>query len=156
MPTAEFLALTEEVGPLVLRVSRLWRREADRALSEHGLSEATALPLLTLARRGACVRQGILAEEMGLEGPSLVRLVDLLQTEGLIERRDDPGDRRAKILHLTPKGRARVAEIDGVLQRLRLQLLRDVSRDDLATTVETLRRIERRAAEAADGRERAA
>lgn len=156
MPATTFSALTEEVGPLVLRVSRLWRREANRALSEHGLSEATALPLLTLVRCGDGVRQGVLAEEMGLEGPSLVRLVDLLQAEGLVERRDDPGDRRAKVLHLTAKGRARVAKIDGVLQRLRRQLLLDVSRDDLATTVETLRRIERRAGEAAERRDRAA
>ncbi len=69
--------------------------------------EATAHPLLILSRPGReNVRQGVLADEMGLEGPSVVRLIDLLAAEGLVERREDPTDRRAKVLHLTPAGRS--------------------------------------------------
>jgi MarR family transcriptional regulator for hemolysin len=134
-----------EIGLLIARLARLWRREADQALADHGLSEATALPLVVLSRRGKCVRQGVLAEEIGIEGPSLVRLIDLLEAEGLVERREDSTDRRAKILHLTPMGEAKTSEINRVLRRVRAYLLKDVGSDDLATTFEALRSIEQRA-----------
>ena len=137
--------LHAEIGPLIERLGRAWRREANQALADHGLSDATALPLLVLSRRGKSVRQGVLAEEMGIEGPSLVRLIDLLQNEGLVERREDPTDRRAKMLHLTPMGEAKAAETDRVLRRVRAYLLKDIEGDDLVVTFDVLRSIERQA-----------
>jgi MarR family transcriptional regulator for hemolysin len=121
------------------------RRELDQALSDHGLSNATAIPLLVLSRQGTPVRQGVLADELGIEGPSLVRLIDLLQAEGLVVRREDPTDRRAKTLHLTATGKAKVEEINRVLRRVRASLLKDIGSDELAVTFETLQRIEQRA-----------
>ena len=134
-----------EFGLLITRLGRLWRREVDQALADHGLSQATALPLMVLSRRGKSVRQGVLAEEVGIEGPSLVRLIDLLQAEGLVERREDPTDRRAKTLHLTPTGEAKAEEINRVLRRVRADLLKDIDPDDLVVTFDALQRIEQRA-----------
>jgi MarR family transcriptional regulator for hemolysin len=134
-----------EIGLLITRIGRLWRREADQALAVHGLSEATAIPLIVLLRRGKSARQCVLAEEVGIEGPSLVRLVDLLQAEGLVERREDPTDRRAKTLHLTALGEKRADELDGILRRVRAHLLKNISGEDLAVTFEVLQRIEQRA-----------
>jgi MarR family transcriptional regulator for hemolysin len=134
-----------EIGFLMRRIVRLWRREVDQALADHGLSQATAVPLLVLSRWGKCARQGVLAEEMGIEGPSLVRLIDLLQAEGLVERREDPTDRRAKMLHLTAIGETKADGINRVLRRVRAYLLKDISSEDLAVTFEALRSIERRA-----------
>jgi MarR family transcriptional regulator for hemolysin len=134
-----------EIGRLIARLGRIWRRESDQALSDHGLSYATAIPLLLLSRQGESVRQGVLADELGIEGPSLVRLIDLLQAEGLVERREDPTDRRAKTLHLTTTGEVKVEEINRVLRRVRANMLRDVGSEELAVTFETLQRIEQRA-----------
>jgi MarR family transcriptional regulator for hemolysin len=131
-----------ELGLLVARLARVWRRKADQTLSAHGLSEATAHPLLILSRGGPNVRQGVLAEEMGLEGPSVVRLIDLLAAEGLVERREDPTDRRAKVLHMTDLGDAKSDEIRRVMRRLRADLMKDISADELAVTFDVLRRIE--------------
>jgi MarR family transcriptional regulator for hemolysin len=134
-----------EIGRVIARLARTWRRESDQALSDHGLSYATAIPLLLLSRQGENVRQGVLADELGVEGPSLVRLIDLLQAEGLVERREDPTDRRAKTLHLTKAGEAKVEETNRVLRRVRASLLKDIGADELAITFETLQRIEQRA-----------
>jgi MarR family transcriptional regulator for hemolysin len=134
-----------EIGRLIARLGRIWRRESDQALSDHGLSYATAIPLLVLSRQGETVRQGVLADELGIEGPSLVRLIDLLQAEGLVERREDPTDRRAKTLHLTATGEAKVEEMNRVLRRVRARLLKDICSEELAITFETLQRIEQRA-----------
>ncbi|WP_249225389.1 MarR family winged helix-turn-helix transcriptional regulator [Tardiphaga alba] len=135
-----------ELGLLVARLARVWRRKADQTLSAHGLSEATAHPLLILSRGGReNVRQGVLAEEMGIEGPSVVRLIDLLAAEGLVERREDPTDRRAKVLHLTVLGAAKADEIKRVMRRTRAELMKDISTDELAIAFDVLSRIEQSA-----------
>jgi MarR family transcriptional regulator, transcriptional regulator for hemolysin len=141
-----------EIGRLIARLGRIWRREADQALSDHGLSYATAIPLLVLSRTGGNVRHGVLADELGIEGPSLVRLIDLLQAEGLLERREDPTDRRAKTLHLTATGKAKVDETNRVLRRVRAKLLKDIGADELAITLATLQRIEQRASRLHDAK----
>lgn len=126
---------------LVIGISRLWRRLADQALADCGMSQAMALPLLILTRDGHA-RQCEIAEELGLEGPSLVRIVDLLVAERLVTRKEDASDRRAKILALTEKGRARGQEIERVVDGLRKQFLAGIGKEDLAVTVRTLEAVE--------------
>src|ERR1700736_2109889 len=130
--------IRSEFGFLIARVSRLLRREADQAFAAHGLSQASAIPLIVLSRLGKCVRQGALADEVGIEGPSLVRLIDLLQAEGLVERREDPTDRRAKMLHLTALGEMRADEINRGVRRVRAHLLKGVSGEDFAVKLQAL------------------
>jgi MarR family transcriptional regulator for hemolysin len=126
----------------LLRLARIYRREVNRALAEHDLSDARALPVLHIARSGGGMRQGHLAEELGVEGPSLVRILDQLCAAGLVERRDDPKDGRAKTLHLTPEGDALAVIVEGAVQDLRGRLLAAVSVEDLAATVRTFAAFE--------------
>jgi MarR family transcriptional regulator for hemolysin len=131
-------------GRSLLAVARLWRHAADRALDDCGLSHATAMPLLMLSRLGDNIRQGVIADHLGFEGPSLVRIVDLLAADGLIVRSGDPGDRRAKILSLTNAGRARVEEIERILERLRTELLAGENASELKIALGLLTRLEQR------------
>ncbi|GAA4118654.1 MarR family winged helix-turn-helix transcriptional regulator [Aminobacter aganoensis] len=131
-------------GKYVTSVARLWRRAADRALDDCGLSHATAMPLATLSRLGDNIRQGVIADHLGFEGPSLVRIVDILEADGLIVRVGDPGDRRAKILSLTDAGRARVIEIERIFGRLRADLLAGEDERELEIAVNMLERLEAR------------
>src|SRR5690606_20372459 len=108
-----------------------YRSAADNALAEYGLSQATAWPVILTGRLGDGVRQGALAEALGVEGPSLVRVLDQLVASGLIERREDPRDRRARTIHLTPDGDALRQRVEGVLVKLRRQIFKEVSHDDL-------------------------
>ncbi|MGI6851890.1 MarR family winged helix-turn-helix transcriptional regulator [Mesorhizobium sp. 1B3] len=127
---------------LVLSVARLWRRAADKVLDDYGLSHATAMPLVTLSRLGDSTRQGVIAEQLGLEGPSLVRVIDLLLAEGLVTRMEDPTDRRAKILSLTESGRQRVVEIERILGDLRSDLLAEFDIAEFQAAETLLRRLE--------------
>jgi MarR family transcriptional regulator for hemolysin len=135
----------------MLKLARTYRREVNRALAAHGLSDARALPVLHIARLGEGVRQGVLAEDLGIEGPSLVRLLDQLCAAGLVERRDDPTDRRAKTLHLTGDGRALAKVIEAAVDDLRGGLLAGVSDEDLAAAIRVLSAFET-AVEAAESR----
>ena len=133
----------------ILRLARVYRREIDRALARHGLSDARAVPVLHIARLGDGVRQGALAEEMGVEGPSLVRQLDHFAAAGLVERRPDPNDGRARTLHLTDEGRALADVVEQAVQDVRSRLLAQVSDADLAVALRTLTLFEQ-ALEAGD------
>ncbi|KAB7738629.1 MarR family transcriptional regulator [Parvibaculum sedimenti] len=131
-----------EFGLWLLRVSRLWRREANAAVEEFGLSEATTLPLVQLGRLGGGVRQMELAAALGIEGPSLVPQLDALEKAKLVIRKPDPTDRRAKTLFLTARGEALLKKLEPHLADIRARLLAEVSEEDLATCFEVMGKIQ--------------
>jgi len=135
---------------LINQLHRSYRRLLDRALAVHGLSAAQALPVIFISRLGDGVRQGVLAEQLGIEGPSLVRQLDQLQDAGLVERRDDPNDRRAKGLYLTEAGRALAGRTEILLGDLRQSMLKGASDHDLAIGLRVLREFEQAVVSAMD------
>lgn len=112
-------------------IHRSYRAAADKALADYGLSQATAWPVIFTGRLGDGVRQGVLADAMDVEGPSLVRVLDQLVAAGLIERREDALDRRAKTLHLTPEGRALCQRVEAMLIGLRRRVFAGIDEADL-------------------------
>ena len=108
-----------EFGFLVARIARRMRQAVDGEMRLIGLTEATWRPLMYVRSLGDGVRQKELATAMSVEGPSLVRLLDNLERRGLIERREDETDRRARGIYLTRAGRdlaVRVAKVGGEIQ----------------------------------------
>jgi MarR family transcriptional regulator for hemolysin len=79
------------------------------------------------------VRQRDLATALGLEGPSLVRLLDNLERRGLIERREHKADRRIRGIYLTPPGRELQRRVLRVSTSIQQRLFTGVDPDDLAT-----------------------
>ena len=132
----------ESIGQLITSIARLWRRTANERLDRYGLSHAVAMPLLALWQLGGEARQGAVAEQAGLEGPSLVRLIDLLVAEGLVTRREDASDRRAKLLTLTDEGMVRMKSINMVLAELRHELVSLIGDEELETTSSVLLKIQ--------------
>lgn len=149
MATREDAYLLRDLTRDLLLAGRLWRKMARHAASEHGVSEAASSPLIWIGRLGENVRQTALADAIGIEGASLVRLLDELQASGLITREQDPNDRRANAVNLTAKGREVLEEVTEALTHLRLEVFKDVPREDAETVVRVLRIIEA-AAESAD------
>src|SRR6266702_3529113 len=130
--------LRRSVSSTLVVAARRWRRTSHSVLSAYNVSEACAGPLLTANRLGEAVRQVTLAEHVGIEGPSLVRLLDQLCAAGLVRRDEDPDDKRAKTITLTDEGRAVTARMEERLMELRARVLKGVSREDLETTLRVL------------------
>jgi MarR family transcriptional regulator for hemolysin len=123
-------------------ITRRLRQAVDSELHAYGLTEATWRPLAYLGRLGEGIRQKELAQALGIEGPSLVRLLDGLERRGLIERREEEVDRRARGIYLTPTGRElqkRVLRISDAIQR---RLLAAVQPADLEACDRAFRAIE--------------
>jgi MarR family transcriptional regulator for hemolysin len=113
-------------------VARAYKAAADRMAANFGLSHATAWPIVMIGRFGDGVRPGTVADALGLEPPSLVRVIDQLVESGLLERHDDPADRRAKTLHLSAKGRVCASGLEEALIPFRRQLFGNVDPADIA------------------------
>lgn len=128
------------LGLQIGQVSRKWRKRLNERLKDTGLSEARWVILLRLSLLGP-VSQGDLAEQIGIQGPTLVRLLDALEGQGLIERRAGEGDRRVKRIHLTRKAQPVLARITAISDALRGELLGGVSRADLVTAHRVLKTI---------------
>jgi MarR family transcriptional regulator for hemolysin len=118
--------------------ARAYRAAVDKVAADYGLSQATGLPVLLIGRQGGGVRPGVLADAIGLEASSLVRLVDHLIELGLLERRDDPQDRRAKILELTVAGKKTADLLEQALFPFRRELFRGVAHADAETCLRVL------------------
>jgi MarR family transcriptional regulator for hemolysin len=127
----------------IVRLSRVYRKNISRVLTAFGISDSQSFPVLHIARSGGGMRQNMLAEELGLQGPSLVRLLNQLSTSGLVERHDDIHDKRAKNLHLTEAGNTLAKQVENRLEQLRKRLLQSVSDDDLAATLRVFAILEK-------------
>lgn len=117
---------------------------ANKAVAHLGLSEASTWPLLAVSRYGEGLRQGVIADILGIKAPSLTRPLDYLEGEGLIERRDDPVDGRAKTLHLTAKGRELTHQIEAALKTLRHDLFKGASDADIEASLRVFSALEDR------------
>jgi len=127
-------------GPAIGQVRRRWRGLVDRRLKAYGLTEATWRPLWHVAKFDSPPRQTDLAVSLGIEGPSLVRLLDALERDGLIVRCAD-SDRRSKIIRLTPRGETLRRKIESVVLDVRRQVLAGISDRDLAAAVRVLLKV---------------
>src|ERR1700677_4830144 len=112
-------SIRDGFASLIAQVGRQWRRAVDRRLQPFGLTEATWLPLIHLARAPVPMRQKDLAASLVLDGSSVVRLLDALETSGLIERRGESADRRAKIISLTSHGLSIIDQVEAVSTEVR-------------------------------------
>ncbi|MGE4326512.1 MAG: MarR family winged helix-turn-helix transcriptional regulator [Pseudodonghicola sp.] len=134
----------DRFGFLFVTLARRWRRVIDHELAKAGLTDATWTPLIHLKESGDDISQTELAMRVGLDGSSLVRLLDLLENKGLIERRVDSHDRRARRILLTPAGEAEVARIRAQLYCVERALLSDLSDEEIATMVQGFKAIDAR------------
>src|SRR6201997_4992944 len=107
-------------GFLVHDVSRLIKRRFDRQARQTGLpiTRRQAAVVLYIARNEG-VSQTEVATWLDLEPIALVRILDKLHEEGLVERRAHPTDRRVRTLWLTPAARPVVAEIVAINKVIR-------------------------------------
>jgi MarR family transcriptional regulator for hemolysin len=127
-------------GSLVARTARQWRRAVDRRLQPFGLTEATWLPLIYLARAHAPMRQKDLAAALALDGSSVVRLLDALATAGLITR-EEGADRRAKTIAVTAQGWSIIERVEAVSREVRNATLAGLTDQQIAQATQALEAV---------------
>jgi MarR family transcriptional regulator, transcriptional regulator for hemolysin len=147
-----------EFGFILNDVARLLRTYADYQAAQFGITRAQWAVLVRLDRSEG-LNQSELAEMLDLQPITLTRLLDKLCDSGLIERRPDPDDRRAKRLFLMSAARPLLEQLASLGENTMASALEGVASEDVERMVsqlevvrENLRRlIQRRNAHTAAG-----
>ncbi|MBB5212538.1 MarR family winged helix-turn-helix transcriptional regulator [Microbulbifer hydrolyticus] len=120
--------------------ARLLKRNFDRRAKTHGLTRAR-WQVLWILNKDQGMKQAELAERMDVAPITLTRQIDLLETEGLVERRPDPQDRRCFRIFLTSAAAPVLEILQGLAAETRRQALAGISADEQRQLMNLLSRV---------------
>lgn len=140
-----------ELGLVLFGTARAWRTKLDQRLRPLGLSQGKWRTLMHLSQGGNKLTQKEIAERMGIEGATLAGLLDRLETDGWVQRRDSAQDRRCKTVHLQRRSKSVLEKIFNAAHDLRTELIEDISKRDLETCIKVLAKIREKAERPANG-----
>jgi MarR family transcriptional regulator for hemolysin len=122
----------------ILFLGRRWRNLMDDALRATGDNHARWVTLLWVDMMAGRANLGELAEQIAVELPTLVRLLNRLEREELLERRALGGSNREKTVVLTAKGKSALLRMSDVINHTQASFLEDVDSDRLDAALEVL------------------
>lgn len=132
--------LRSEFATTLAVASRKMHTLFDGMVRERGFSLSRVRILRHLSRHPSST-QAKLASDLDIEGSTLVRLLDGLEEQGLIERCVVEGDRRAKQISLTAAAMAQLAELETVIGRLHDVMFDGIPRSELQAALRVLGRV---------------
>ncbi|HEY1943682.1 MAG TPA: MarR family transcriptional regulator [Roseiarcus sp.] len=139
-----------QIGILLNEVARLMRKRFEQRTRDQGLTRAQWQTIVYLARQEG-VHQACLAEMLEIEPMTLVRILDRLEQRGVIERRQDPEDRRAWRLYLKEAARPLLAAMQPLGEATRAEALEGVSDTDRDRVMQILTLMKTNLAAACQG-----
>lgn len=132
--------MADDLGFLIADVSRLLRRRFDERARSIGVTRPQWRALSAI-RRAPGLNQGALAERLDVEPITACRMIDRLEEAGLVERRRDPNDRRAWLIHLTERAEPLTTQLRALADDMFASMLADISEEDRRQMTDTLTRI---------------
>ncbi|HEY2927706.1 MarR family winged helix-turn-helix transcriptional regulator [Piscinibacter sp.] len=132
--------MAESMGHLLFQLMLSMRREIETRMAEHGLTDAQWKPLLML-KLGRADSAFELAREMCVDAGAMTRMLDRLESKGLIERVRSETDRRVVHLQLTAEGESVVEHVPHVLAAVNNDFLRGFNKQEWAQLKELLQRM---------------
>ena len=130
----------QSVGYLMRRILNALSLEVDRQLEPNGLTHAQWVPLFKLYM-GSASTVAELARGCQLDTGGMTRLLDRLETKGLLRRNRSSEDRRVVNLELTDEGRAAAKAIPAVLCGVQNAHMRGFTQQEWETLRALLRRM---------------
>ena len=135
----------EKLGFILNETSRAWRTQLDQRLRPLGLSIGKWTTLAHLARGGDKLTQKEIAARVGIEEPTLAGILNRLQQDGWIKRKNASHDRRCKTVHLQRRASNVLDNIFSTAHDLRRELLADLPEKDILACLRVLSHIRERA-----------
>jgi MarR family transcriptional regulator for hemolysin len=130
--------LGERFSAAVHGTARGWRLLIDKQLKHLGIGQAGWMTIAMIAKSHDPMSQRALADLVGVEGPSMVSMLDRLEREGLVTRAPSPTDRRVKLVHLTEAGTVLYQQVREQAGAVRAALLGDIDPDQLKAATDLL------------------
>ena len=130
--------LEERFSDALHSTSRSWRQAVDRRLKYLGVSQASWMTIAYAAKARSPLSQSELADKLGVEGATMVAMIDRLVKAGLVIREASTTDRRIKRVVLTPAGVSIYEKVKTEATALRKELLADMDQKKLLIATELL------------------
>jgi MarR family transcriptional regulator for hemolysin len=130
-----------ELGQTIGDISRAWRYQMNQHLKPFGLNLSTRQVLLQLHRNPTGLMQRDLARKLGIESPTLVRLLDILEDKEWIQRTTSSGDKRRKYAVLTPKANDQLKIIEKLSKELRAKMMQGLSISEIESSTQVMRKM---------------
>ena len=130
--------LEERFSAALHNTARGWRLAVDRRLKDLGMSQASWMAVAVAAKAKAPLAQIELASRVGVEGATMVAMLDRLEKSGLVARVPSETDRRVKLVRLTPAGTKLYAKVQTEAAAVRKELLGGIDPKLLLAATELL------------------
>jgi MarR family transcriptional regulator for hemolysin len=130
--------LEERFSDALHSTSRAWRQAVDRRLKYLGVSQASWMTIAYAAKARSPLSQSELADKLGVEGATMVAMIDRLVNAGLVTREASTTDRRVKRVVLTSAGSKIYDRVKAEAAALRKELLTDTDPKKLLIATELL------------------
>jgi MarR family transcriptional regulator for hemolysin len=130
--------LEERFSDALHSTSRSWRQAVDRKLKYLGVSQASWMTIAIAAKARSPLSQSELADKLGVEGATMVAMIDRLVKAGLVKREASTTDRRVKRVILTAAGVKIYDKVKAEAAALRKQLLANTDQKQLLVATELL------------------
>jgi MarR family transcriptional regulator, transcriptional regulator for hemolysin len=134
--------LEERFADTLHATARAWRLAVDRRLKCLGTSQASWTTIAVVARARSLLSQSELADHLGVEGATIVSMVDRLVKGGLVVRQTSSADRRVKRVMLTDAGSRLYDNVKAVATDMRKELLANVDPKHLVVATELLETLQ--------------
>ena len=134
--------LEERFSGALHNTSRAWRQALDRRLKYLGVSQASWMTIAVAAKAREPLSQSELAESLGVEGATMVSMVDRLVKAGFVIREPSTTDRRVKRILLTEAGNLLYDKVRAEAATFRKELLANVDPKKLLAATELLEGLE--------------
>lgn len=118
--------MEERFAAALHSTARAWRQGLDRRLKHLGISQAGWMTIAVAAKAKAPLSQSELADTLGVEGATMVAMIDRLVKAGLVIREPSTSDRRVNHIALTEAGNRLYAVLRAEADAFRRALLADV------------------------------
>ncbi|MBJ9323250.1 MarR family winged helix-turn-helix transcriptional regulator [Citrobacter portucalensis] len=139
--TEDELFARRPMGMRMAMVVRQWRAIIDATITDTGLTQSSWTVLMQLYQLGDNVSVSELAQMQGIELPPLMRTLSQLEKQGYLLRSTSPYDKRIRLLALTAQGRARLDELNRVIETYQHRVTCTIPEAELASFSATLNQI---------------
>jgi MarR family transcriptional regulator for hemolysin len=134
--------LQERFTATLHNAARSWRLALDRRLKHLGVSQASWLTIAVVARASSLLSQSELADRLGVEGATMVAMIDRLVRAGLVLRVPSETDRRVKKVDLTESGKRLYENLKAEADTFRRELLAAIAPERLLAATELLEQLQ--------------
>ena len=134
--------LEERFANALHGTARVWRQAIDRRLKYLGMSQASWMTIAVAANAREPLSQSELADSLGVEGATMVAMVDRLVKAGLVKREPSTADRRIKRVVVTEAGYRLFDTVKTEAALVRKQLLSQLDPKKLEAAAEVLEALQ--------------